>query len=339
MRTLQFLPWLAREGLEYVVAPLINDNQLQARYQNGAYPLLGILQAYWRRVCTLMLRYNFDLVWIEKEALPWLPLWLERLLLRGRPYVLDFDDAIFHSYDLHFSTLVRNFFGQRIDHLMAGARLVIAGNEYLARRARDANAPWIEVLPTVIDLERYKVRPTRIVQPDPLRIVWIGSPSTIHYLSLLQEPLTRLSRQFSVRLRVIGARIPHMPGVDAEFVPWSEETEVASIQECDIGVMPLLDSPWERGKCGYKLIQYMACGLPVVASPVGVNSQIVHANENGLLANNDKEWVRALDLLLGNATLRQHMGAVGRKKVEDAYCMQQVVPRLTALLYTAAERH
>jgi glycosyltransferase involved in cell wall biosynthesis len=285
-----------------------------------------------------MLRHNFDLVWVEKEALPWLPVWFEKRMLRGLPFVLDYDDAIFHNYDLNPLFLVRRFFGRRIDCLMASARLVVVGNDYLAKRARDAGAPWVEILPTVIDLDRYEVRPTEVFQSNPLRIVWIGSPATVSYLSLLREPLVKLSLQFSLKLRVIGADIPDMPGVEVESVPWLEETEVASIQEGNIGVMPLIDSAWARGKCGYKLIQYMACGLPVVATPVGVNCQIICANENGFLASSDEEWVTALNLLLDNPVLRQQMGAAGRKKVEDHYCLKQVAPRLAKLLLNAAGR-
>ena len=337
MRSLQFLPWLEQAGFECTVAPLVDDGQLQVRYQKGGYQLFGLLQAYWRRVRTLMQRHRFDVVWIEKEALPWLPAWFERFLLRGAPYVLDYDDAIFHNYDQHSSALVRRFFGRRIDRLMTGARLVVAGNVYLTQRAQDAGAPWVEILPTVIDLDRYSVKPALAPADELLRIVWIGSPSTIRYLALLREPLAALGQRFAFKLRVIGGGTIDLPGVDVEFMQWAEATEVASIQACDIGVMPLLDSPWERGKCGYKLIQYMACGLPVVASPVGVNGEIVRVGENGFLADTTSEWVDALGRLLSNAALRQQMGKVGRKRVEAEYCIQQVAPRLAALLRTAGE--
>jgi len=154
---------------------------------------------------------------------------------------------------------------------------------------------------------------------------------------LLREPLAVLSQRFALKLRVIGGGAIDLPGVDVEFVQWTEATEVASIQACDIGVMPLLDSPWERGKGGYKLIQYMACGLPVVASPVGVNGEIVRAGENGVLADSASEWVDTLSRLLSDAALRQQMGKVGRKLVEAEYCIQQVAPRLVSLLCTAGE--
>jgi glycosyltransferase involved in cell wall biosynthesis len=144
--------------------------------------------------------------------------------------------------------------------------------------------------------------------------------------------LATLSQRFTFKLRIINRISLELPGIDIEFVPWTEASEVAALQACDIGVMPLDDSPWERGKCGYKLIQYMACGLPVVASPVEVNMEIVRPEKNGYLAQTDDEWVEALGKLLSDAALRQKMGKAGRERVEKEYCIQQTAPRLTQML-------
>jgi len=310
---------------------------LATKYRSGEYDRRQVMRAYWGRLLQLVGRRNFDLLWIEKEALPWIPAWLECALLHGVPYVLDFDDAVFHNYDLHRSKWVRRFLGRRIDRLMAGARLVVGGNDYLAQRARDAGAPWVEVVPTVVDLERYEVRPHPGTQRGAPHIVWIGSPSTVGYLAALGAPLAALAQSVAFKVRVIGG-VLEMPGVDIECVPWTEDTEVAFIAECDIGIMPLPDSPWERGKCGYKLIQYMACGLPVVASPVGVNTQIVQDGVNGFLAEEGGDWEAKLGQLLGDAVLREAMGRAGRRRVEDEYCVQQVAPRLAGLLLKAGGR-
>lgn len=337
LRGLQFLPELEKSNIECVVAPLIEDKQLKARYDGGAYQPLRLFYSYWKRINVLIRRSSFDAIWIEKEALPWLPAWFELWLLCRIPYILDYDDAIFHNYDNHRSALVRRFFAQRIDQLMAEASLVVVGNEYLAERARRAKSARIEVIPTVIDLTRYVAKSPMTSIDNRLRIVWIGSPSTLRYLEILHEPLVALHRKFAFKLRVIGGDAVNLPGVDVELIPWNEATEMISIQACDIGVMPLVDSPWERGKCGYKLIQYMACGLPVVASSVGVNAEIVRAGENGFLADNSNEWINALEQLLSNANLRQKMGRAGRERVEAEYCIQQVGPKLTALLHSIAD--
>ena len=339
MRSLQYAPWFRQAGLEVTAQSLISDELLAARYQHGNYGF-SLLRAYADRLRALMARQQFDLVWIEKEALPWWPLWLELALLRGVPYVLDYDDAIFHNYDQHPNSWVRSVFGRRLDGLMARAALVVGGNNYLAQRARDSGARWVEVLPTVIDLTRYPSKP-----PDsttaymPLmatvglpRIVWIGSPSTVRYLQLIREPLQALAARQPFVLRVIGGGAMDLPGVQVEVLPWAEATEVESISDCQVGVMPLLDSLWERGKCGYKLIQYMACGLPVVASGVGVNPEIVRNGENGFLADTPPEWVNALGNLLSDSALRMQMGAMGRQRVENEYCIQKTGPRMAQLL-------
>jgi len=335
---LQFLPWFEKAQFKLTVAPFIDGAQLQRYYDTGSYGVITPVQVYWRRFYALLKLNRYKVVWIEKEALPWLPAWLEIWLLKRVPYVLDYDDAIFHNYDQHTSTWVRYILGRRIDRVMASSALVVAGNAYLAKRAIDAGARWVEIVPTVIDLNRYTAKPVNQLQTkDPLRIVWIGSPSTMKFLELLQRPLESLGRRFDFRLRVIAGSSIEMPGVDVEFVPWTEATEAASIQACDIGVMPLLDSDWERGKCGYKLIQYMACGLPVVASSVGANCEIVHENKNGFLAKNSDDWESALSKLLTDSDLRHQMGASGRKYVEAEYCVQKVAPKLIAMLNKVSE--
>lgn len=332
LRFLQYLPWLERVGVGCAVQVFIDDEMLLSKYRGEGYRPVQLLRAYTGRALQLQRRQHFDLLWIEKEALPWMPVWFERLLLRSVPYVLDYDDAIFHNYDLHSNPCVRRLWGRRIDRLMAGARLVVVGNEYLAQRARDAGAPRVEVVPTVVDLDRYglaqsaaRARPT---------IVWIGSPATVPYLTALSAPLQALARQVEFTLRVIGGRL-EIPGVDVECLAWSEDGEVAQIAECDIGIMPLSDTPWSRGKCGYKLIQYMACGLPVVASPVGVNRNIVREGENGFLAAASQDWLGRLGQLLLDTSLRQALGRNGRQRVEREYCLQEVAPRLTQLLSVA----
>lgn len=338
MRFLQYLPWLHEAGLQVTVQPLLSDELLQSRYKHGGYGF-SLLVAYARRLRALMLRQQFDVVWVEKEALPRWPLWFELALLRGVPFVLDYDDAIFHDYDQHRSPWVRRWFGRRIDGLMAKASLVVGGNSYLAQRARDAGAPWVEVVPTVIDMVRYPAHHTlraAAVADGLPRVVWIGMAATVRYLQLIREPLQALAARQPFVLRVIGGGAVELPGVHVETESWGEATEVENISTCQVGVMPLQDSLWERGKCGYKLIQYMACSLPVVASGVGVNPEIVRSGENGFLANSPQEWVDALGKLLADAPLRAAMGTAGRYIVESEYCIQKTGPRTAQLLRMAA---
>ncbi|WP_216075290.1 glycosyltransferase family 4 protein [Acinetobacter indicus] len=335
MRFLQYVPTLTAEGIEIEVQALFDDEALLSKYQQGKYGLITVLNCFIERIAIMRKHNLYDLLWIEKEALPWWPVWLEKSMLQGIPYILDYDDAWFHNYDLHRLKIIRQLFGHRLDDLMANATLVIGGNQYLAQRARLAGAPWVEILPTVIDLERY-LKPQIKSKIDKIPVVvWIGSPSTVRYLQILQKPLQQLAQHIPFQLRVIGGEID-IPGVNVQCLRWSEDTEVENIASADVGVMPLLDSPWERGKCGYKLIQYMACGLPVVASPIGVNTEIVKSDVNGYLANDVNEWIAALEHLLVDANLRNQMGQRGRQRVEQEYCLQVAAPNLAVWLKKAA---
>lgn len=338
LRYLQYLPTLTDAGLQVHVQALFDDATLATRYRRGSYSVGTALWCFAQRLTALRTRQQFDVLWIEKEALPWWPLWAEAALLRGVPYVLDYDDAVFHTYDRHRLAIVRRLLGRRLDGLMRHATLVVGGNDYLAQRARDAGAPWVEVLPTVIDLKRYpSPHPTPMTGRTMPTVVWIGSPSTARYLHLLKTPLQRLAQRAPFVLRVIGGDVM-LPGVQVECLPWSEDTEVDLMAMADVGIMPLLDTTWERGKCGYKLIQYMACGLPVVASPVGANRHLVREGIDGFLANDHATWVNRLEQLLKDANLRMTLGSAGRQRVEQHYCLQVTAPRLADWLHKAAQQ-
>lgn len=335
LRFMQYLPGIEAAGHTLEVQSLLDDDWVTAKYRNGRYGFLQLVRAYTRRLQALIKRRNFHLVWIEKEALPWFPAWLERTLLRGVPYVVDYDDAIFHNYDLHPNPWVRRIWGRRIDRLMSGAATVVAGNEYLANRASESGAQRVIVLPTVVDLRRYGM--SAELPSGPCRIVWIGSPATVRYLASISVALQRLARKRDFVLRVVGADL-EIPGVHIETQRWSEDTEVQQIAGCSVGIMPLDQTPWEQGKCGYKLIQYMACGLPVVASPVGVNRAIVDDGVTGFWANDLIAWERALEDLMDDRQQREWMGQRGHAKVETMYCLAVTLPRLIGILETTVDQ-
>jgi glycosyltransferase involved in cell wall biosynthesis len=234
--------------------------------------------------------------------------------------------------------MVRALLAGKQPALMQAASLVVAGNDYLAAFARQARAPHVEVVPTVIDLDRYPVaihRPN--AQGAPPCIGWIGQRVTASFLAPYAPLFKRLSAEGLARFTAIGIDAQSL-GLPLQSVVWTEQTEVAAIASLDIGIMPLLDGPFERGKCGYKLIQYMACGLPVVASPVGVNGQLVEHGVNGFLADTPQEWEQALRTLLKDADLRTRMGQAGRLKVEQHYCIQKTGPVMAKLLTEASNQ-
>jgi hypothetical protein len=244
---------------------------------------------------------------------------------------------VFHYYDQHRSSLVRGLLADKHPTLMRGAALVVAGNAYLAEFARQAGAKRVEIVPTVIDLERYPVEGCALrglASAAPL-VGWIGQRATASFLLPYKQIFERLTASGQARFGAIGIDAQSL-GLPMESIAWSEQTEAASIASFDIGIMPLVDEPFERGKCGYKLIQYMACGLPVVASPVGVNCQIVEHGVNGFLAETPEQWEQALRTLLADPGLRQRMGQAGRAKVEREYCIQVTGPRMAALLQSVA---
>ncbi len=336
VRMSQYASALGRSGVELCLHALLDDVYLLQKYTHGRTAWPRVARSYARRAVGLPSALRAaDVLWVEKELWPWAPAWLERLLLARRPWIMDIDDAIFHVYDQHRLPLVRAVWGRKVDALMQAAHMVTCGNAYLAQRARKAGARRVEILPTVVDLDRY--RPAAPVAPAqrPVAIAWIGSPSTVHYLQALAEPLARLSASHEIELRVIGAEI-ELPGVRVVHVPWTEAGEVSAIAGCDIGVMPLVDSPWERGKCGYKLIQYMACGLPVVGSPVGVNREIVTDDLTGYLASTPGQWEDALRRLVNDPERRARMGAAGRQRVEARYSLQACAPAVARWLLEAA---
>lgn len=336
LRLMQYLPWLEAAGVEVTVSPLFSDAYVSGLQRNNR-SLSEVVRAYAGRIKALWGSRSFDLVWIEKEVLPWLPVWVEQALLPSRaPYVLDYDDAVFHYYDRHRNPLVRRLLGSKHLALMRGAALVVAGNGYLADYARQAGARRVEIVPTVIDLDRYPaVAQTRAKHSaTPPRVGWIGQRATASFLAPYKELFERLSTAGQARFAAIGIDAQNL-GLPMESIAWSEQTETASIAGFDIGIMPLVDGSFERGKCGYKLIQYMACGLPVVASPVGVNCQMVEHGVNGFLAETSQQWEQALLSLLADPNLRQRLGQAGRQKVEREYCVQVTGPRVAALLLGA----
>lgn len=332
LRTHQYSAFLAGKGIHLQCEPFFDDAYVQAIYGNGNR-LSSVLGYFARRARVLVSRIGADAIWLEKEVFPWLPWIVEKAFLpRSIPLVVDLDDAIFHRYDRHPLRLVRTALGGKIDAVMRRAALVIAGSSYLADRARSAGARRVEVIPTVVDLTRYPAAPPK-ADADPIVIGWIGSPKTAPYL----RPVERLlSRMPGISCVAIGAREDQVAGGPFLARPWSEATEVELLRGLDIGIMPLPDEPWTRGKCGYKLIQYMACGLPVVASPVGANADIVRHGETGFLASTEGQWAEALARLVAQAHLRRRMGSAGRQRVQSEFSLQVLAPRLEGLLRSVA---
>jgi glycosyltransferase involved in cell wall biosynthesis len=335
VRFYQYFPFLESQGIHIINAPFFDDEYICSLYSGRRISRHAVLKAYIDRIITLTQKKNIELVWVEKEFLPWFPFEIESFFRPSKiPYVVDYDDAVFHRYDAHPNPLVRRFLGHKIDHVMGNASLVIAGNDYIAERADKSGALRIEILPSVVDVSRYTVR-----QPDDnmvFKIGWIGAPVTAKYLEIVHEALFKLKQETPIQLVLVGAgKTPPFPDIPTELISWNEELELAVNQRFDVGIMPLIDDLFERGKCGYKLIQYMAGGIPVIASPVGVNQKIVEPGVNGYLANSLSEWLTSLRKLRDNPKMRIEMGNAGRQKAESLYNLQVTAPKLLELLKSA----
>lgn len=337
LRFLQYLPYLRGKGMTIDVAPLFSNKYLHFLYSTGRKSIGHTLQAYLDRLRICHKSGAYDLLWIEKECFPMLPAFFEHLPISNDvPYLIDYDDAIHHNYDGYNSWLMKQMMGQKLQKIVSRAATVTVGNKYLASWARSQGSLRVEEIPTVIDLDNYKNIAHLCKVRTEFRVGWIGMPATTNYLWLVREALVSLSKKIPLLLVVIGAGKLENFGVPIERHEWNENTEAYLLSTLDIGIMPLSDSPWERGKCGYKLIQYMSCGLPVVASPVGANEDIVEDGVNGYLVEAIDQWEKTMYTLYINPDLRMQMGIMGRRKVEQFYCLQQTAPRVEKILKKAA---
>ena len=338
LRCYHYIELLQKAGFTVEVSPLLNDSYVRAIHAREKIDYIEIAWSYARRVLALLRSRLYDIIWVEKEALPWLPAWSEMGLfsIAGVKIVLDYDDAIFHAYDANPNWLVRASLGRKIERLMSLADLVVVGNRYLGDRARASGARMIAQLPTVVDVRRYASRPAES-NLHFFTVGWIGSPLTSGYLEIVRPALADLAKNMPVKIVVIGGAPSALAGmIPVEHRMWSVETEAKDVSQLDVGIMPLPNGLWEQGKCGYKIIQYMASWLPVVASPVGANTQIVEPGITGFLAGSLASWTSALLFLWQHPDLRREMGIAGRRKVEQQYSLKTAAPQLIGLLRQVA---
>jgi glycosyltransferase involved in cell wall biosynthesis len=235
--------------------------------------------------------------------------------------IYDFDDAIFK---LHTSEANQGFgwlkFPGKTANICRISSHVVVGNAWLAEYARQFN-PNVTIVPTSIDTDRY--RPEKKKGSNGRLVVgWTGSSTSQTHLEMFAPMLRDLTTRRDVELRVISDREPLLPGVSYVWRPWSLDTEVDELSHCDIGIMPMPDDEWSRGKCAAKALQYMGMGIPTICSAVGANCEVIQHGENGLLALTSSEWKTNLDSLIDDAALRQRLGMMGRRTVEDRYSMR-----------------
>lgn len=330
----QWEPLLRERGVE-IDYHSFEDEELHAliyKAGNIKQKLRLVARAFTRRMALVRRIKEYDAVYVFREAALLGPPVFERLIHRSRvPLIFDFDDAIFVAYRSPSNGYLSYLkFPAKTRTICRLATHVMAGNPYLADYARAVNSQ-VTIVPTTIDTEKYLMNETKTVS-DPPVIGWSGSYSTVQHLDTLRSALQRLAKEERFRLRVIGTPKYELEGVEVEAMPWRAATETADLSVMDIGIMPLPDDRWSKGKCGLKALQYMALGIPTICSPVGVNIDIIQDGENGFIAASEDEWIEKLKQLLRDTELRQRLGRAGRATVEAQYSALVQAPRVYQIL-------
>jgi len=325
LRIGQYIPYLKQHGISVKLSPFFSDYYLDNLYL-GKKNYLGVFFLYVRRFGVLMTVRKYDIIWIEKEVFPYFPSFVESLItLFGVQYVVDYDDAIFHNYEALTNRFLKLMLANKFDTLLKKSELIVTCNQYLMDYMYRHGAKNVVQIPTVVNTDRYDME--KIPYHDEFRIGWIGSPSTTKYLDLIKEPLGFIASKYSIKLVVIGGIPLSDYNLPIETHNWSEQSEAELLSTLDIGIMPLFDTSWEKGKCGYKIIQYMASGLPVIASSVGFNKEIV-TGEFGFLVGNKEEWAACIESFIKNTRLLHEYGERARLIAKRDFSLAKSAPAL-----------
>lgn len=335
----QWKPYLESDGISVDLQPFADPELLRVLHQPGHLPAKAfrMLTAFAGRALEAVRLGGYDAVLVHRAASLAGPAFLERLAALRRPLIFDFDDAI---YRLHSS--VANRWTSRLKFpgktatLCRISRRVVVGNEYLGDYARQFNRN-VTVIPTSIDTDAYRPE-TRALSERPLVLGWSGSSTSQTYLEMFVPVLRQLLDGLSLELVIVSDREPILPGVRYRWVPWSRAREAADLAEFDIGIMPMPDDAWARGKCSLKALQYMGMGVPAVCSAVGSNVDVVQHGHNGFLATTPEEWVASISALTRDPALRRRIGEAGRRTVEDRYSMRAAAALFADVVRGAASK-
>lgn len=335
----QWAPILAGRGVTVRFSPFA-DPELTALLQCPG----RVLRKAWLTVAALARRTqrtpwsrDDDAVVVHRAACLVGPPFVERRLRsQGRPLIYDFDDAIFR---LHAAAANRPFAWLKAPGKTATlCRIsdhVVVCNEFLADYARELNGQ-VSIIPSSVDTER--CRPIARPPSDPLVVGWMGSSTSQTYLEAAAPLLREIVNARPVELRVVSNRRPRLPGVAHTWREWTAERESDEIAAFDIGIMPMPDDDWARGKCAFKALQYMAMGVSTVASAVGANMEVIESGQNGLLAVTPAEWLECVAALVDNPELRRRLGMAGRRTVEERYSMRKSAEKFEDVVRKVARR-
>lgn len=324
-RVEQFLPVLDQNRVPYGLFPFMDLHTWMMLYKGGSVmqKAWGIIKGFIKRWKAVLWDVRgYDVVFIHREAAPIGPPVFEWILTKcwRKKVIFDFDDAIWipnTSAENKLAASLKAFW--KVPKICSWVSIVTGGNDYLCAFARAQATPSVLKIPTVVNTTtRYNRLHDHTSGNKPV-IGWTGSHSTLKYLDELMPVLQEMQEEFDFTFLVIADKEPDLPLKDWQFLPWNEHSEIEDLIKIDIGVMPLTADQWSEGKCGFKLIQYLALGVPAVASPVGVNTVIIEEGKNGFLSSTKEEWYTSLKRLLADRALRTQMGIYGREKMIREY--------------------
>jgi len=317
----QYLDHLDANGYQCNFSWLLNANDDKFFYSKGKIVRKGVivLKSIWKRVQEVLKASKYDIVFVQRECFMLGTSFFEKKFAKRSKLIFDFDDSIWiqniSEANKLFSILKD---AGKTKTIIQVADLVFAGNNYLADFARQFNKNVV-IVPTTIDTDLYK--PVKKYPKEKICIGWSGSVTTIEHMETKIKALAEIRNKYleKVYFKIIGDGNYYSEVLQSKGLPWIKNTEVQDMTEFDIGIMPLPDTEWAKGKCGLKGLQYMALGIPTIMSPVGVNSEIIIDNINGFLADSDEEWIEKLSLLIDSFELRQKLGNAGCKTVEEKF--------------------
>jgi len=332
----QFFPYLQQAGFQYDYSWFMNENDDRIFYSAGNR--IGKMNIFLKAVSIRLrdvLRANqYDVIFIQREAFMTGSVFFEKQFSRSKAKMIyDFDDAIWledtSSHNKNLSWLKRP---SKTADIIRLSDVVIAGNSFLAAYAKQFN-PRVHIIPTVIDTEIYFPSKELPLQVLPVCIGWSGSKTTMKHFAMLLPVLKKLKEKFGERIRykVIGDKNFHSGDLQIEYSDWQFENETEEFNKFDIGLMPLPDDEWSRGKCGFKALLYMSLEIPPVISPVGVNTEIVQHGINGFLADTPDEWMTFISMLIESPGLRKKIGAAARQTVLEKYSVQSQLSSLISI--------
>ena len=319
-RVEQYLPYLKDNGFEYSVRPFVSSEFYRIIYKKG-HMLKKIYYFYKgliKRMADVFDAAQYDIIFIHREACPLGPPFFEWAMHRlNKPIIFDFDDAIFLRNFNPANSIYRYLkFPSKTNAIIRMSSAVIAANTFLKEYAQKFNSN-VYIIPTSIDTKKFCVSRKN---SDELVIGWVGSPTAAPYLKIIFGAMQKLSSSYNFILRIVGAEKEiSIPGVKIENIEWQLNREIQDFQNIDIGIYPLHDIMWTKGKAAFKAIQYMSVGIPVVASPVGMTKELIKEGENGFLAGSEAEWVDKIARLIESPDLRRQIGLAGKRTVEEKY--------------------